>query len=118
MNYTGQSDYTFEGDRDGLMQAMVNVIKNGIEAVGRDGNIDIGVEERDNRVIISISDDGPGIEDTASVLKPFHTTKKDGTGLGLSTASKILADHGGELVIESLPGQGCRVDFVIPIKRT
>lgn len=118
INYTRGNDYTFEGDRDGLMQAMVNVIKNGIEAIGEGGNIDIGVEEKDHRVIISIRDDGPGIEDTASVLKPFHTTKKDGTGLGLSTASKILADHGGELVIESLPGQGCRVDFVIPIKRT
>jgi len=118
INYAGENDYTFEGDRDGLMQAMVNVIKNGIEAVGEGGNIDINVEEKNNKVIISISDDGPGIEDTASVLKPFHTTKKDGTGLGLSTASKILADHGGELVIESLPGQGCRVDFVIPIKRT
>jgi len=118
INYAGGNDYTFEGDRDGLMQALVNVVKNGMEAVGEGGNIDISVEEKDNRVIISIRDDGPGIEDTASVLKPFHTTKKDGTGLGLSTASKILADHGGELVIESLPGQGCRVDFVIPIKRT
>jgi signal transduction histidine kinase len=114
----GQKDFTFDGDRDGLMQALVNVIKNSVEAVGQKGNIDISVDEKDGKVRISIVDDGPGIEDTASVLKPFHTTKKDGTGLGLSTSSKILADHGGELVVESSPGRGCRVDFIIPHKRT
>jgi PAS domain S-box-containing protein len=106
INYKGQKDF------------LVNVIKNSVEAVGKDGNIDISVDEKDGKVKISIFDDGPGIEDTASVLKPFHTTKKDGTGLGLSTSSKILADHGGELVVESSPGRGCRVDFIIPHKRT
>jgi signal transduction histidine kinase len=118
INYADQKDFTFDGDRDGLMQALVNVIKNSVEAVGEKGNIDISVDEKDGKVRISIIDDGPGIEDTASVLKPFHTTKKDGTGLGLSTSSKILADHGGELVIESSPGRGCRVDFIIPAGRT
>jgi signal transduction histidine kinase len=118
INYEGQKDFTFDGDRDGLMQALVNVIKNSVEAVGEKGNIDISVDEKDGKVRISIVDDGPGIDDTSSVLKPFHTTKKDGTGLGLSTSSKILADHGGELVIESSPGRGCRVDFIIPAGRT
>jgi PAS domain S-box-containing protein len=118
VNYERERDYTFEGDKDGLIQALVNVVKNGIEATGKNGTIEISVRESDDKIIISITDDGPGIEDTASVLKPFHTTKSDGTGLGLSTASKIIADHGGELIIESSPGQGCRVDFVIPRKRS
>ena len=118
LNYAGPKEYTFEGDKDGLIQALVNVIKNSVEAIGKDGSIEISVRESNDKIVISVADDGPGIEDTASVLKPFHTTKKDGTGLGLSTASKILADHGGELVIESLPGRGCRVDFIIPVKRT
>ncbi|UCE66143.1 MAG: PAS domain-containing protein [Candidatus Zixiibacteriota bacterium] len=118
INYAGQKDYAFEGDRDGLIQALVNVIKNSVEAIGENGNIDISVNDIDDKIIISIADNGPGIEDTALVLKPFHTTKSDGTGLGLSTASKIITDHGGELIIESSPGQGCRVDFVIPCKRS
>ncbi len=115
-SFEKKRDYVIEGDKDALIQALVNVIKNSLEAIGRDGTVEIGVNESDDKVIISVIDNGPGIEDTASVLKPFHTTKKDGTGLGLSTASKILADHGGELVIESSPGKGCRVDFVIPRK--
>jgi signal transduction histidine kinase len=116
--YEKQDDYTVQGDKDALIQALVNVVKNSIEAIGENGTIEINVAETDDKITISVIDDGPGIEDTASVLKPFHTTKKDGTGLGLSTASKILADHGGELVIESSPDKGCRVDFVIPIKRS
>jgi PAS domain S-box-containing protein len=118
INYSSQEDYKIEGDQDGLMQALVNVVKNSVEAVGEKGNIDIKVSEENGKVIISVTDDGPGMEDTSSVLKPFHTTKKDGTGLGLSTSSKILADHGGDLVLESTPGKGCKVDFIIPFKRT
>jgi signal transduction histidine kinase len=118
INYTKTDDYTIEGDKDGLIQALVNVVKNAIEAIGENGSIEINVGESEDKIIISVTDDGPGIEDTASVMKPFHTTKIDGTGLGLSTASKILADHGGELIIESSPGNGCRVDFVIPRKRS
>ncbi|UCC78815.1 MAG: PAS domain-containing protein [Candidatus Zixiibacteriota bacterium] len=117
-SYETKKDYIIEGDKDALIQALVNVVKNSIEAIGKNGTIEIGVGETDDKIIISVIDNGPGIEDTASVLKPFHTTKKDGTGLGLSTASKILADHGGELIIESSPGKGCRVDFVIPRKES
>jgi signal transduction histidine kinase len=111
-------DFVIEGDRDGLIQALVNVVKNSIEAVGKDGNIEIIADKSNDKIVITVIDDGPGIEDTAAALKPFHTTKKDGTGLGLSTASKILADHGGELIIASSPGKGCRVDLAIPVKRT
>jgi len=118
IKYAKDKEYTFEGDKDGLIQALVNVVKNSIEAISRDGTIEIKVNKFDEKIMISIVDNGPGIEDTSAVLKPFHTTKKDGTGLGLSTASKILADHGGELIIESSPGQGCKVDFVIPLKRS
>ncbi len=113
----GSSDTIIQGDKDGLTQALINIIKNSIEALQREGRIEIGVARKNDKIIISISDNGPGMEDTGSALKPFHTTKKDGTGLGLSTASKILTDHGGELAIESAPGRGCRVDMIIPLKR-
>jgi len=108
------SEIKILGDRDGLTQVVINLIKNSIEAVGRDGIIDIAISNENNKIKISITDDGPGIEDVGSALKPFHTTKQDGTGLGLSTAAKIMADHGGELVIESEPGKGCRIDMILP----
>ncbi len=116
IEYSPGDEISFEGDRDSLFQALINVIKNSIEALGPNGKIEIAARESSNAVIISIADNGPGIDDTDAALKPFHTTKKDGTGLGLSTASKILADHGGELIVESSPGRGCRVEFIIPRK--
>ena len=101
-------------DNDAIKQVLINVIKNGIEAVNSGGNIEISTSERDGKAIISIKDNGPGIRDISLAMKPFHTTKKDGTGLGLSTASKLVSDHGGQLSIESAPGQGCTVNIVLP----
>jgi signal transduction histidine kinase len=110
-------DITFECDHASLTQALVNIVKNSLEALGSGGNIQITASAADDKVRITVDDDGPGILDIASAMKPFYTTKKNGTGLGLATASKILADHGGELVIESSSGKGCRVDFLIPRKK-
>ncbi len=116
LDWNPSSDIDIQGDKAGLTQALVNVVKNSIEAVGPEGEIEISVSLSDNKAKISVIDNGPGIEDVAAALKPFHTTKAGGTGLGLATASKILTDHGAELVIESSPGKGCRVDMIFPVK--
>ncbi len=118
LHWNPSSDISIHGDKAGLTQALVNVVKNSIEAVNPDGKIEISVSLSDNKTKISVIDNGPGIEDVAAALKPFHTTKAGGTGLGLATASKILADHGGELIIESSPGKGCRVDMIFPSRET
>jgi len=117
LSYGSETEVVIDGDRAALTQALVNIVKNAIEAVGNNGVIKIHPSEESEKVRISISDNGPGIEDIGSALRPFYTTKKDGTGLGLATASKIMADHLGELVIESKPGQGTRVDMVLPKKK-
>jgi signal transduction histidine kinase len=106
--------FSVDGDRAGLTQVLINLIKNSLEAIGKDGEIKIDVTDMGERVRISVVDNGPGIDDVSSSLKPFYTTKQGGTGLGLSTASKIMADHGGELVVESSPGNGCRIDIILP----
>jgi signal transduction histidine kinase len=103
-------------DADAIRQALINVLKNSIEAIGTNGNIDISISEKNQYAIMSIKDDGPGIKDIALALKPFSTTKRDGTGLGLATASKIISDHGGKLTIESTPGHGCAVNIILPQK--
>lgn len=104
---------SISGDRAALTQALINIIKNSLEALGHNGSINIEAAQQGEKVVISVQDNGPGMADTSQALKPFYTTKKDGTGLGLATASKILADHGGELVIESSPGKGFRVDLIL-----
>ena len=110
-------DLIVECDKAGITQALVNLIKNSLEAVGSGGQIEVIAAALDSKVRISVIDDGPGIVDLNLAMRPFYTTKKDGTGLGLATASKILADHGGELLIQSAPGKGCRVDMVLNKKR-
>ena len=57
---------------------------------------------------IKISDTGCGISDQilADIFEPFFTTKQQGTGLGLSTVHRIVENHGGELQLESQPGEG------------
>lgn len=106
-----------EGDKAGISQVLINLIKNSLEALEKGGEIKIEVSETGDKVHISVIDNGPGIDDIPSALKPFFTTKQGGTGLGLATASKIMADHGGEIIIESSPGKGCRVDLILPKRR-
>jgi len=113
-----KDNLSFDGDRAGLTQVIVNLIKNSLEALGKDGRIEIAIAQIGEKFRISIIDNGPGIADISAALKPFYTTKKDGTGLGLATASKIMADHGGELVIESSPGKGCRIDLILPRRKS
>jgi signal transduction histidine kinase len=110
-------DLTAEGDRAGLSQVLINLIKNSLEALEHDGEITIDIAEIENKIRISVIDNGPGIMEITAALKPFYTTKNGGTGLGLATASKIMADHGGELVIESSPGKGCRIDLLFPKRK-
>jgi signal transduction histidine kinase len=113
----GAEGISLEGDKAGLTQVLINLIKNSLEAITAEGKIEIQLTDMTDKVKISISDNGPGISDIAMAQKPFYTTKQNGTGLGLATAAKIMADHGGELVIESAPGKGCRIDLIMLKKR-
>jgi two-component system sensor histidine kinase PilS (NtrC family) len=117
LGWIPKAEITAEIDSDSIKQALMNIVKNSMEAVPDGGNIEIEVGSVGDRIKISVVDNGPGIDDTSSAMKPFHTTKEGGTGLGLATASTILADHGGELVIESSSGGGCRVDLIFPAER-
>lgn len=69
-------------------------------------------------VRIEVSDTGPGIkpEDLPRIFEPFYTTKKSGTGLGLSTVSKIVESHGGVITAESNPGKGSTFRIWLPME--
>lgn len=90
--------------------ALLNLINNGVEAVGNQGVGQVQVRARRDEtgegVAIEIEDDGPGIppDKLHRVCEPFYTTKSNGTGLGLPMAHKIIEEHGGALSIESIPG--------------
>ena len=105
-------------DADRIAEAVLNVILNAIDAVDPNkGNIAVATQADSphNQVIIKVSDNGPGIEDTQVIFEPFHTTNlKKGTGLGLSIAKKIIEEHHGKIHVESTPGNGATFTIQLP----
>jgi two-component system sensor histidine kinase HydH len=104
-------DVVVETDGDLLKQALLNVILNSLEAGAH--RVEIVAEERDDGVVISVRDDGPGLAEPARAFEPFHSTKADGTGLGLPTARAIVESLGGRLELGEAPA-GTEFNFNIP----
>ena len=105
-------------DADKIAEAVLNVILNAIDVVDPNkGKIAVATQAdaENNQVIIRVSDNGPGIEDTQVIFEPFHTTNlKKGTGLGLPIAKKIIEEHGGKIHVESTPGHGATFTIQLP----
>ena len=99
----------FRADVDQLEQVFINLIKNAIEAVHQSTTkeITVGIESRDARMHFRIADSGPGIprEILDQIFIPFFTTKRDGSGIGLSLCRQIVYQHGGSLSVYS-PEEG------------
>jgi signal transduction histidine kinase len=107
-------------DRTLLRQAILNLVKNGLEALGRGGRLTVGTRRVDDHVEIAIRDTGPGIalDVGKRLFEQFFTTKPQGTGLGLYISRQIIEEHGGTLRWESAPGAGTTFTASLPIKRT
>src|SRR6266571_443631 len=109
-----------EIDRGLLRQAVLNLVKNGLEALSRGGELTLTSRLVAESVELTVTDTGAGIAaDVAGRLfEPFFTTKPQGTGLGLSIARQISEEHGGELSWGSRPGGGAAFTIRLPVKRT
>jgi signal transduction histidine kinase len=109
-----------EVDRGLLRQAIVNLMKNGLEALSRGGELTLASHRDGDHVEVSVSDTGAGIADEVArrLFEPFFTTKPQGSGLGLSITRQIVEEHGGELRWENRAGGGVRFILKLPIKRT
>jgi signal transduction histidine kinase len=99
-----------------LQQAVQNVVLNAAEAMPDGGTITVSVRADSDHVSIAVRDDGVGMSEEAveQALRPFHSTKAGGTGLGLPLVVRILAAHDGQLAIESEPGAGTTVWLTLP----
>lgn len=112
------------GDRDRLRQVLLNLADNGMKyARAGGGAVMFNVQEQGARLQVRVSDDGAGIpqevlehigEDGYRVPNPGSFQRK-GSGLGLAIAKRIVQQHGGELCIQSQPGEGTTVSFDLPI---
>lgn len=93
----------------GMMeQVMLNLLSNAAEASPAGGVITVKTRQVDHAVEIAVIDRGAGIEPKhrENIFNPFFTTKSDGVGLGLAIVSKIIDEHGGQITVESNPGEG------------
>ncbi len=84
-------------DRDQVLQLLLNLVRNGLDAVAGGGELRVRAARTAGGVAFTVSDDGPGIAaaDLARVFEPYFTTKEGGTGLGLAIAHRIAEEHGG-----------------------
>jgi signal transduction histidine kinase len=94
------------GDRTRLMQVMLNILKNSIEAIALDSptkTISIRLARTDVALVVEIQDSGDGFDEASAgrLFERGFTTKTSGTGLGLQNCRAILRDHGGSITINS-----------------
>ena len=104
-----------------LEQLLVNLVDNALRAVGKAGNVTIGLGRDGDQIVLRVADDGCGMtdEDRVRVFEPFFTTRSagEGAGLGLAIAASVVQAHDGELSIASKLGEGTTVTARLPARR-
>ena len=112
-----------DGDRDRLMQVLMNLIYNAVKFCNPEqGRISVGLQVQPRELLVSVIDNGIGIEkeDQLEIFEKFKQVKNTGkgrprgTGLGLAIAKKIVEHHKGRIWVESEPGQGATFNVVLP----
>ena len=109
-------------DQAQVQQVFLNIINNGIDAIGKDGEIVINTRHlpKNQEISIEIHDTGPGMskEVISKIFDPFFTTKEvgKGTGLGLSISFSIIEKLGGRIMVASAEGQGTAFTIYLPVR--
>ncbi len=110
----------FSFDETQMNRVLINLLDNAVAVVPENGGrivISINSELHENRVFLTVADNGSGVKDADKLhlFEPYYTTKKTGTGLGLSIVSTIVADHGGYIRIKDNQPQGARFIVELPL---
>ncbi len=102
-----------------MRRVLDNLIGNAVDAMSQGGKLTVAaMKEEDGYIHITVSDNGVGIseEEKPNLFKPFHTTKPDGMGLGLTYCKRTVEAHGGIITVESTVGEGTTFTIKIPLK--
>jgi len=115
---SGARSLVFPADAGQIRQALVNLIQNGLDA-SPDGRVVVAAAAQDSKALLTVSDDGPGLdpEERARLFAPGFTTKPHGSGLGLTIVQRIVSEHEGTIEVQSEPGRGTRFTIRLPMPR-
>ena len=104
-------------DKRHIKQALLNLIQNAMAAMPDGGVLTLVAEQTDDEVRISVADTGTGIPEEllTKIFEPYFTTKKSGTGLGLTITFKIVKEHSGDISLESKEGSGSTFMIHLPV---
>ncbi len=105
---------------DQLVQVLLNLLINAIEAMPNGGRLDIETRLAGDRAEVVLIDNGPGLsaDNLDKAFQPFHTTKQGGTGLGLSVSHSIIQQHGGTISAGNAPDGGAIFTIALPLAST
>ncbi len=115
--FTPGEPLRFRFDIEKIKQALLNLVRNALEAMPQGGRIAISTGREDGMATITVADNGPGIEaaDLPLIFEPFFTRKGAGTGLGLSITQRIVEEHHGRIAVESERGKGTTFAIQLPM---
>ena len=99
-----------------IQQVLWNIMHNAVQAIDKDGSVNVKLFQDNSKIKIQIADTGAGIsaEQLGCVFQPFFTTKHKGTGLGMTISKRIVEQHNGTIGIESIVGEGTTVTITLP----
>jgi len=114
VNYLEEQKIQIVGDKQQIKQIIVNVLKNSIDAIMVSGEIVLELKKDNDHVVLSIIDDGIGIEeeDIDRIFDPFYTNKDNGTGLGLALCYQYARDNDIDIQVTSSPGEWTKVELI------
>jgi two-component system nitrogen regulation sensor histidine kinase NtrY len=119
-DFTPQDLPPFNLDRDQMKRVMINLIKNSLAAIDREGEIHVqtSYDPKLQMVRLEVSDNGCGIpeEDKGKLFEPYYSTKKSGTGLGLTIVNAIIADHNGYIRVRDNKPRGTTFLIELPVR--
>ncbi|SCZ64626.1 HAMP domain-containing protein [Epibacterium ulvae] len=117
VNVVGDSSLSVKADEAHLRQILLNLTLNALQATPVGGHVNLRAYRDEGHAILIVADDGRGMsqKELSKILRPFYTTREDGSGLGLSVTKQLVEANGGQIEFESEQGVGTTISVSLPV---